>query len=226
MIIRKPFAIMLAQLKTFVLIKEAIKLAFFRLVEYLEHQHLWVWLQAQNGQKRRPFFRKLSVYSCSEKWGNSMREISKKFKISYNAVYYSLHRTEQTSPNQNRKRSGRPRCTTEQENKYIRVSSLRNRRITSPQLAASLNITRKHQSQRHRDAGLLGRVPLSSLCVLLPIFSFYSPVWDMYFSLQLFLEGQHPGVASSLLTLRLVFCGYYLIMKLLVEDLWCVCFSN
>jgi hypothetical protein len=47
---------MLAQLKTVVLIKEAIKLAFFRLVEYLEHQHLWVQLQAQNGQKQRTFF--------------------------------------------------------------------------------------------------------------------------------------------------------------------------
>ena len=32
---------MLAQLKTVVLIKEAIKLTFFRLVEYLEHKHLW-----------------------------------------------------------------------------------------------------------------------------------------------------------------------------------------
>jgi hypothetical protein len=31
---------MLAQLKTVVLIKEAIKLAFFKLVEYLGHQHL------------------------------------------------------------------------------------------------------------------------------------------------------------------------------------------
>uniref|UniRef100_A0A4W5PNW4 Electron transfer flavoprotein subunit alpha, mitochondrial n=1 Tax=Hucho hucho TaxID=62062 RepID=A0A4W5PNW4_9TELE len=37
--VKNPFAIMLAQLKTVVLIKEAIKLAFFRLVEYLEHQH-------------------------------------------------------------------------------------------------------------------------------------------------------------------------------------------
>jgi hypothetical protein len=46
---------MFAQLKTFVLIKEAIKLAFFRLVEYLEHHHLWVRLQAQNGQKQRTF---------------------------------------------------------------------------------------------------------------------------------------------------------------------------
>ena len=41
---------MLAQLKTVVLNKEAIKLAAFRLVEYLKHQHL-VRLQAQIGQK-------------------------------------------------------------------------------------------------------------------------------------------------------------------------------
>jgi hypothetical protein len=47
---------MLAQLKIVVLIKEAIKLAFFRLVEYQEHQHLCVQLQAQNGQKQSPFF--------------------------------------------------------------------------------------------------------------------------------------------------------------------------
>jgi hypothetical protein len=33
---------MLAQLKTVVLIKEAIKLAFLRQVDYLENQHLWV----------------------------------------------------------------------------------------------------------------------------------------------------------------------------------------
>ena len=43
---------MLAQLKTVVLIKEAIKLAFFRLVEYLEHQHLWVRLQAQMARNK------------------------------------------------------------------------------------------------------------------------------------------------------------------------------
>jgi hypothetical protein len=47
---------MLSQLKTVVMIKEAINLAFFRLVEYLENQHLWVRLQAQNGQKQGPFF--------------------------------------------------------------------------------------------------------------------------------------------------------------------------
>ena len=47
---------MLAKLKTVVLIKEAIKLAFFRLVEYLEYQHLCVQLQAQSGQKQNTFF--------------------------------------------------------------------------------------------------------------------------------------------------------------------------
>ena len=123
---------MLAQLKTVVLIKEAIKLAFFRLVEYLEHQHLWVQLQAQNGQKQRAFFWNSSAYSCSQK-----------LKISHNAVYHSLQRTAQTVSNQNRKRSGRPRCTTKQEDKYVIVSSLRNRHLTSPQLAASLNSTGK-----------------------------------------------------------------------------------
>ena len=49
--------------------------------------------------------------------------------------------------NQNKKRSGKPRCTTEQKDKYIRVSSLRNRRLTSPQLAASLNSTLNVNSQ-------------------------------------------------------------------------------
>ena len=47
---------MLAQLKTVVLITEAIKLAFFRLLEYLEQQHLWVRLQAQNRQRQSTFF--------------------------------------------------------------------------------------------------------------------------------------------------------------------------
>ena len=76
------------------------------------------------------------------------------------------------------------------------VSSLRNRHLTSPQLVASLNRTRKTPVSTSTVAGLLGRVPLSSVCVLLPILIFYWPVWDMDFSLQLCLEGQHPEVAS------------------------------
>uniref|UniRef100_A0A8C8CP28 Receptor protein-tyrosine kinase n=1 Tax=Oncorhynchus tshawytscha TaxID=74940 RepID=A0A8C8CP28_ONCTS len=67
-----------------------------------------------------------------------------------------------TGSNQNRKRSGRPWCTTEQE--YIRVSSLRNRHLT---------ISMSTVKRRLRDAGLLGRVPLSSVCVLSPILIFF-----------------------------------------------------
>uniref|UniRef100_A0A3B1IXD5 Transposase Tc1-like domain-containing protein n=1 Tax=Astyanax mexicanus TaxID=7994 RepID=A0A3B1IXD5_ASTMX len=94
----------------------------------------------------------------------SMREIAKKLKISYNGVYYSLQRTAQTGSKQSRKRSGRPCCTTKQEDKYIRVSSLRNRRLTGPQLASSLNSTRKTPvststvKRRLLDFGLQGRV--------------------------------------------------------------------
>ena len=83
------------------MIKEAIKLVFFRLVEYLEHQHLWVRLQAQNVKKTNHFLC-LSILVLRNE-GYSMREIAKKLKISYNAVYYSLHRAAQTGPNQNRK---------------------------------------------------------------------------------------------------------------------------
>jgi DNA-binding NarL/FixJ family response regulator len=73
---------MLAQLKTVVMIKEAIKLVFFRLVVYLEHQNLWVRLQAQNGQKQITFFCTHQSILVLRNEGYSMREIAKKLKIS------------------------------------------------------------------------------------------------------------------------------------------------
>jgi uncharacterized protein YifE (UPF0438 family) len=134
-------------------VKEAIKLAFFRLVEYVESQHLRVRLKSQNGQKQRTFFWNLSVHSCSEKW--------RLFDAKYSQETYDLVQCcvlLQTGSTQNRKRSGRYRCTTEQEDKFMRVSSLRNRRLTSPQLAASLNSTAKHHVQHQLwkgDSGML-----------------------------------------------------------------------
>ena len=154
-----------------------------------------------------------------------MWEIANKLKILYQALYFCLHRTVQTGSNQNRKRSGRPWCTTEQEDKYIRVSSLRNRCLTSPQLAASWNSTRKTPAststvkRRLRDAGLLGRVAKKK-----PYFRLANKKkrlrWakeHRHWTEELCLEGQHPRVTSSLLTLRLVFCGYFL-MKLPCEE--------
>jgi hypothetical protein len=82
---------MLAQLKTVVPIKEAIKLALFRLVEYLEHQHLWFRLRAQNGQKQKCTSETRQSILVLRNEGYSMWEIAKKLKILYNAVYYSLH---------------------------------------------------------------------------------------------------------------------------------------
>ncbi|XP_064872775.1 PDZ and LIM domain protein 7-like, partial [Oncorhynchus nerka] len=96
-------------------------------------------------------------------------EAQNKIRAAEESLTLTLSKTEQTGSNQNRKRSGRPQCTTEQEDRYIRVSSLRNGLLTSPQVAASLNSTRKTPiststvKRRLRDAGLLGRVPLSSL---------------------------------------------------------------
>ena len=58
--------------------------------------------------------------------GYSLREIAKKLKISYKGVHYFLARREQTGFNQYRRRTGRPKCTIAQEDKYIRVSSLKN----------------------------------------------------------------------------------------------------
>ena len=84
---------MLAQLKTVVPIKEAIKLAFFRLVEYLEHQHLIRFdyrLKMARNKELSSETRQSILVLRNE--GYSMREIAKKLKISYNAVYYSEQR--------------------------------------------------------------------------------------------------------------------------------------
>nr|XP_054760372.1 uncharacterized protein LOC129266540 [Lytechinus pictus] len=77
------------------------------------------------------------------KEGYSMQEIARKLKISIHAVHYSLKRKEATGSNGDRRRSGRPKTTSPAEDKYIRVSSLRNRCLTCPQITADLNNTRE-----------------------------------------------------------------------------------
>lgn len=68
---------------------------------------------------------------------DSMQEIVRKLKISSHAVNYCLQKAAQTVSNKVRKRSGRPRWTTAQKDKCLRVWSSRQRRLTGPQLAAS-----------------------------------------------------------------------------------------
>ena len=173
---------MLAQLKTVVLIKEAIKLAFFRLVEYLEHQHLWGWLQAQNGQKQSPSFWNSSVYSCSEKceklprnWRSGTTLCTTPFTEQLKLALTRIERGVGGPGAQLSKRTSTLECLVWETD------------TTSPQLAASLNSTRKTPVSMStvkrwlQDAGVLGRVLLN-----------FIGQSEMSFSLQLCLEGQHP----------------------------------
>ena len=104
------------------------------------------------------------------------------------------------------------------------VFSLRNRCLTSPQLVASWNSTRKTPVSTSTVKGCWPSRQSSSvqcLCSFAHLDLLFTEIWLFLAA----LPRRHPRVASSLLTLRLVFCEYYL-MKLPVEDLWDVCFSN
>ena len=106
------------------------------------------------------------------------------------------------------------------------MSSLRNRCLTSPQLAASLNSTHKTPvststvKRRLQDAGLLGRVPLSNVCVLLPIMIFYF-YWHLRYGVFFETLPRRPTSRSHLFTVDfetgVLRCN---LMKLPVEDLW------
>ena len=96
--------------------------------------------------------------------GYKLEDIAKKLGISLKGVHYTLTRHGDTGSIKDKHRSGRPKCTTAQEDKYIRVSSLMNRRLTAPEIAASLNSTRQTPvctdtvRRRLRSVGLMGRV--------------------------------------------------------------------
>lgn len=96
--------------------------------------------------------------------GLSYREIAKKVKVSVSTVFFTIKRHSETGGNSDRKRSGRPKATTKSEDKFLRVTSLRDRRLTGQQLQAQLNSGRSKQvsvstvKRRLRAAGLIGRV--------------------------------------------------------------------
>uniref|UniRef100_A0A0F8APK2 Transposable element Tc1 transposase n=1 Tax=Larimichthys crocea TaxID=215358 RepID=A0A0F8APK2_LARCR len=99
-----------------------------------------------------------------ENVGLSYRGIAKKFKVSVNTVFFTTKTHSQTGGNSDRKRSDRPKATTESEDKFLRVHSLRDRRLTGQQLQAQLNSGHSKQvsvstvKRRLRAEGLKGRV--------------------------------------------------------------------
>ena len=71
--------------------------------------------------------------------GLSFREIAKRTKVSVSTVSYTIKRHLETGGNSDRKRSGRPKSTTQSEVKFLKVNSLCDRWVTGQQLQAQLN---------------------------------------------------------------------------------------
>ena len=77
--------------------------------------------------------------------GLCFREIAKEAKVSVRTVSYTIKRHLETGGNSDRKRSGRTKATRKSEDKFLRVNSLCDRRLTGQQLQAQLNTGRSKE---------------------------------------------------------------------------------
>ena len=80
--------------------------------------------------------------------GQSVRKIAKTLNVSPSAVAKTIKHYNETGSHEDRPRKGRPRVTSAAEDKFIRVTSLRNRRLTAAQIRDQLNATQS-SSSRH-----------------------------------------------------------------------------
>jgi len=96
--------------------------------------------------------------------GCSIRAIAEKTGVTHPTVLYTLRRKTETGSNSSRSRLGRPRVTTKHEDKFICVSSKRERTRTAPDLRAELNgmrdtpVSTSTVQRRLREYGLMGRI--------------------------------------------------------------------
>ncbi|XP_073446393.1 uncharacterized protein [Dendrobates tinctorius] len=93
--------------------------------------------------------------------GQSIRNIARTLKVSPSAVMKTINRCDETGSYEDRPRKGRPRVTSAAEDKLIKVASLKNRKLTAPQITALINDTSSTGSiststvkRRLREAGL------------------------------------------------------------------------
>jgi len=70
--------------------------------------------------------------------GQSVRKISRTLNVSPSAVAKNIKRYDETGSHEDRPRKGRPRATSVAEDKFIKITSLRNCRFTAPQITAHL----------------------------------------------------------------------------------------
>ena len=99
--------------------------------------------------------------------GQSSRKISRTLNVSSSAVAKTIKRYDETGSHEDRPRTGRPRVTSAAEDKFIRVTSLRNRQLTAPQIRAHINALQSSSSRhiststvqrRLRESGLHGGI--------------------------------------------------------------------
>lgn len=107
--------------------------------------------------------RRVEIYTLHY-LGFSNREIGRRLSISEYSVRQTIKRKEETGSFHDRNRSGRPRSTTKQEDRYIIISSLRNRRSTASEITANFNVCHETKistttvKRRLLDVGLRGCV--------------------------------------------------------------------
>ena len=98
--------------------------------------------------------------------GQSSRKISRTLNVS-SAVAKTIKRYDETGSHEDRPRTGRPRVTSAAEDKFIRVTNLRNRQLTAPQIRAHINALQSSSSRhiststvqrRLRESGLHGGI--------------------------------------------------------------------
>uniref|UniRef100_A0A087XEF9 Transposase Tc1-like domain-containing protein n=1 Tax=Poecilia formosa TaxID=48698 RepID=A0A087XEF9_POEFO len=94
--------------------------------------------------------------------GQSVRKIGKTLKVFPSAVAKTIKRYKETGSHEDRTRKGIPGVTSAAEDKFIRVTSLRNRRLTAAQIRDQVNATQRHISattvKRRLESGLHGRI--------------------------------------------------------------------
>jgi len=96
--------------------------------------------------------------------GVGIRKIARSLKLEPCTVSRIIKKFKDTGTVADRKRSGRPRKTTEAEDRQIVITSKRDRRLTAPEITAEINRGRKDPvsvstvKSRLNKAGLYGRV--------------------------------------------------------------------
>lgn len=94
----------------------------------------------------------------------SLRQIAKKLKLTYRVVQGTVKRFKTTGTTQTKRRSGRPRKTSNRDDSRIEIISSRNRRLTAPQIRAEFNANRPNPislttvKRRLKQAGLKGHI--------------------------------------------------------------------